>query len=169
MEEIWKDVRGYEGIYQVSNLGNVKTLKRNMLLKVNNTSKYDYVKLYKNGKGKVKKIHRLVAENFIENPNKLECVNHKDENKKNNNVNNLEWCTKKYNCNYGTIKERMSKSLSKYKIAQKDKNGNIIKIWQSVWDIEHNTSYKKGNIRCCCQNKHNYAYGYKWEYIPINL
>lgn len=92
-------------------------------------------------------------------------LNHKDENKRNNDVRNLEWCTKLYNCNYGKRNEKMSKAKSKYKIVQKDKKGNIIKIWENIWELEHNTKYKKQNIRYCCQNKWKYAYDYKWEYL----
>lgn len=165
MKEIWKDIKGYEGKYQISNLGNVKTLKRNKILKPNKSGEYDYVILYMNGKGKIKKIHRLVAENYIENPNGLECVNHKDENKRNNVVNNLEWCTKQYNCNYGKRNEKMSKSNSKYKIVQKNKIGVILKIWKNIWELEHNTSYNKSVIRQCCKNRCKTAYGYKWEYM----
>lgn len=165
MKEIWKDINGYEGKYQISNFGRVKTLKRNRILRPNKSGEYDYVILYMNGKGKIKKIHRLVAESYIDNPNKLECVNHKDENKRNNVVSNLEWCTKQYNCNYGKRNEKMSKSNSKYKIVQKDSKGKIIKIWQNIWELEHNSIYKKQNVRLCCQNKYKYAYGYKWEYI----
>ena len=113
---------------------------------------------------KIKKIHRLVAEAFIDNPNNYLYINHKDENKKNNIVNNLEWCTKAYNNNYGTRNERMSKNKSKYKIIQKDKEGKIIKKWQNIWDLEHNTSYNKWVIRQCCKNKCKTVYGYKWEY-----
>lgn len=165
MQEIWKDINRYEGLYKISNFGKVMSLTRNKLLTINKTGEYDYVFLSKNGQFKIKKIHRLVAEAFIPNPNNLECVNHRDENKRNNRVDNLEWCTKKYNCNYGKRNEKMSKSKSKYKIVQKDKNNNIIKIWNSIWDLEHNTSYNKWVIRQCCKNKCKTVYGYKWEYM----
>lgn len=165
MKEIWKDIEGYEGLYQINNFGSVKSLIRNIILKTNQFSEYDFVVLYKNGKGKIKKIHRLVAENFIDNPRNLECVNHKDENKRNNNYKNLEWCDKKYNCNYGNRNEKMSKTKSKYKIMQKDKNGKIIKIWENMKKLENDTFYKKENIRKCCQNRYKQAYGYKWQYI----
>lgn len=164
MKEIWKDIKGYEGLYQISNFGNVKTLRNSSFLKGTGTE-YKKVVLYKNKKAKIFYIHRLVAEHYIKNPNNYSCVNHKDENKMNNKANNIEWCTKQYNCNYGKRNEKMSKSLSKYKIVQKDKKGETIKIWENMWDLIHNTSYKKQNIRCCCQNKYKYAYGYKWEYI----
>lgn len=164
MKEIWKDINGYEGLYQISNLGKVKSIISNKILKGNENAEYIYVTLCKNGKQKIKKIHRLVAEAFIDNPNNYLYINHKDENKKNNIVNNLEWCTKAYNNNYGTRNERMSKNKSKYKIIQKDKEGKIIKNWQNIWDLEHNTSYNKWVIRQCCKNKCKTVYGYKWEY-----
>ena len=115
MEE-WRDIEGYEGLYQVSNLGRVKSLRNNKtrkekILKVKkNTTGYLYFSLYKNNVGKNYLLHRLVAEAFLENPNNYPCINHKDENKEKNNVNNLEWCTYLYNSNYGTRTERIVKS-----------------------------------------------------------
>lgn len=166
MQEIWKDIKGFEGLYQISNLGRVKSLKNNKILK-NMTNEYYFVGLYKNKIKKYMKIHRLVAQAFIPNPNNYSCINHKDENKFNNNVNNLEWCSKKYNCNYGSRNEKMSKTKSLYKIIQKDKNNKIIKIWNNAWDLQHNTSYNIHVIRQCCKNKCKSVYGYKWEYNPI--
>ena len=165
MKEVWRDIKDYEGLYKISSKGKVFSLKTNKLMKINKCGEYDYVALYKNSKKKIQKIHRLVAENFIENPNNLECINHKDENKRNNRVYNLEWCTKKYNCNYGKRNEKMSKSLSKYKIIQKDIQENIINIWDNIWDLEHNTNFNKWVIRQCCKNRCKTAYGYKWEYL----
>jgi len=110
MEE-WKDVRGYEGIYKVSSHGRVKSLQRvgyggriidERIMKLNPDSDgYLILGLHKNGKTETKKVHRLVAESFVENPNGFKEVNHKDENKTNNCVENLEWCTTKYNLTYG--------------------------------------------------------------------
>ena len=121
MEEIWKDIAGYEGLYQVSNEGNVRTIKRQGtkggLLKIRVSYKYAvnycYVGLCKNGRRKSFWIHRLVAQAFIPNPDVLPQVNHKDQNPSNNMVNNLEWCTLKYNMNYGTIRERQKDTCSK--------------------------------------------------------
>lgn len=101
MEE-WKNVIGYEGLYEVSNKGNVRNVRRNTLLKLSK-NRYGYIQvyLYKNGIRKGFRVHRLVAEAFLSNPDNLPQVNHKDEDKTNNNVDNLEWCDQKYNVNYG--------------------------------------------------------------------
>ena len=120
MEEIWKDIKGYEGLYQVSNLGRVKSLGRwvykeyrgkrwqgeKILKQIKNKFGYLRVYLYKNRKAKCYAIHRLVAQVFIPNPYNLPQVNHKDEDKSNNRVDNLEWCTSFYNNEYGTRKKR---------------------------------------------------------------
>ena len=117
MKEIWKDIPEYEGLYQVSNLGNVRSLNYNRtgeikLLKQGNVNGYKVVILYKDGKKKNYLVHRLVAIAFLPNPNNLPIINHKDENPSNNNVNNLEWCTQAYNTNYGEgIKRRVQSRL----------------------------------------------------------
>ena len=129
MQEIWKDIEGYEGLYQVSNKGRVKSLKRKIcsnsnhkyntlsekLLKLSGGGKYIQVILCKNGKKSAKLVHRLVAQAFIPNTNNLPCVNHKKKKKKNNDVRNLEWCTYKYNNEYnGRIdkcRDKISKTL----------------------------------------------------------
>ena len=125
-KRIWKDIPGYEGLYQVSNTGKVRSLNyrgtgQTKILKQNIT-RYGYktLALCKNGKDKRYFVHRLVAEAFIPNPNNLPYVNHKDEDKTNNAVWNLEWCTHEYNMNYGTINERRSKT-------RREKNGGLLK------------------------------------------
>ena len=158
MKEIWKEIKGYEGLYWVSNKGRVKS-KRKILQSIK--GEYLKVGLSKNGIQKTLTIHRLVAQTFIKNKNNYNFVNHKDENKYNNFVNNLEWCTNKYNCNYGKRNIELSKNLSKYKIIQKDKQNNIIRIWNNMWEITHNTNFKKSNIQKCCQKKQNTAYNIK--------
>ena len=124
-EEIWKDIEGYEGLYQVSNFGRIKSLpryhktkssycsKERILKTIHNDRGYEMVGLSKNWKKKKIFVHRLVAETFIENPNNYKQVNHINEMEKDNNtVENLEWCNCKYNCNYGTRNERIRRSKS---------------------------------------------------------
>ena len=114
MKEIYKDIKNYEGLYKISNMGNVLSLKTNKLLKINKiTNGYCAVQLCKNGKRKLFLVHRLVAEHFISNPNNYNEVNHKDENKHNNTAKNLEWCTRKYNMNYKNLPKRQ-KLLKEY-------------------------------------------------------
>lgn len=113
MKEVWKDIKGYEGEYKVSNYGRVKSLKNHkekILKQWKNNKGYLNIALYKNKKSKMYRVHRLVALAFIPNPENLPEVNHKDEIKENNHVDNLEWCDRKYNMNYGTVRERLSKT-----------------------------------------------------------
>lgn len=120
-EEIWKDIEGYEGLYQVSNLGRVRSFDRIdrlgrlrpgvILRPLMNTYGYIQVSFCKEGKEKKLQVHRLVAQAFIPNPEGLPQINHKDENPKNNRVDNLEWCDGKYNCNYGTRNERQVQTM----------------------------------------------------------
>lgn len=110
--EVWKSVVGYEGLYSVSNFGRIKNSRTNHILKPQRLSKgYQGVTLYKNNKRKTQKVHRVVAIAFIPNPTNLPSINHKDEDKTNNHVDNLEWCDAKYNNTYGTFAQRISKAL----------------------------------------------------------
>ena len=167
MKEIWKDINGYEGLYQVSNLGNVKSLKTNKILSPVG-KEYKHVILYNKGDRKTLKIHRLVAEAFIPNPENKPQVNHKDEDKYNNIVENLEWCTHEENMNHGTKQDRESKIKTKYNVLQYDLEGNLIKKWFNLREITMNTNYKKANIMYCCRHKNKTAYGYRWEYSLID-
>ena len=128
LTEEWRDIEGYEGLYQVSNLGRVKSLARvvmrsdgkpntvnEKILKDGITKGYCAVVLCKDRKKKMYKVHRLVAMAFLSNPHNLPEVNHKDENKKNNRVDNLEWCTSLYNNNYGTCIQRRVNTVVKNK------------------------------------------------------
>lgn len=158
------------GLYQVSNLGNVRSFNYNKAKKIQHLKKvvinkrgYLAVGLSKNGIFKIKTVHRLVAETFISNPNNLPQVNHIDENKLNNSVTNLEWCTNKYNINYGTRKERISEKKGR-KIIQLDKDDNIIKVWNGTCQASKELKINEGNIWEACNNKRKTAGKYKWKY-----
>lgn len=175
MEELWKDIKGYEGLYQVSNTGKVRSLnfnrtKRQKIIKpYKQKNGYMYVCLSKDGKKTLKRIHRLIAETFL--IEKLD-VNHKDGNKANNNVENLELCTRKEN-----IKEAFKLKLStsnlynwrknKYRTAeieQYDLNGNFIRKWESISKINKELGFQYSGISKCCKGKYKKAYGYIWKY-----
>ena len=116
IEKIWKPIIGYENLYKINNYGEVLSLRSNKILKPNNNGiGYFIIQLCKNGKRKNYLIHRLVAEHFLDNPNNLPEVNHKDEDKSNNFVDNLEWCKHKYNMNYKQLQKRqqISKEYNK--------------------------------------------------------
>ena len=164
MNEIYKDIQGYEGKYQISNLGNVYSLITNKILKPRLTlDGYYQVDLCKNGVKKHLYIHRLVAQSFLDNPKNYKIVNHKDENSMNNIVSNLEWCDSTYNNNYGNCKRKISEANS-IKINQYDMDGNFIKQWLGINNIERCLKINKGNICMCCKGKRNNAGGYKWKY-----
>ena len=181
MVEVWKDIEGYEGKYQISNLGNVKSLnyngrkgvEKNLVPKVNNYGRL-WVELFMNGKKKQFLIHRLVAMAFIPNPNNLPQINHIDENPKNNVVDNLEWCTGEYNVKYfyerhpGHAKNR--KSSEKYNrrlnkpVNQIDENGNVVKCWEDSRTITRETGKNQWSIIQCCKGERHTAYGFRWQY-----
>lgn len=165
-EEIWKDVKGYEGLYKVSNLGRVKAIRNNLIRKPRaGRHGYLYVNLCKNGVHKTFKIHRLVALHFIENPNNHPMINHKDEIKTNNIVDNLEWCDEKYNVNYGTGLLRRAKTQTR-KIIQYSIKGEIIKEWNGLREIKENTGFSQSSISQCCNKKYKTSYGFVWRYAP---
>ena len=168
--EIWKDITGYEGLYQVSNLGRVKSLK----YKRSNKEKiiksyvrklgYLAVSLYKENKFKIFSIHRLVAQAFVPNPNNLPCINHKDENPSNNIWTNLEWCTYEYNNNYGAHNIRQANTKSK-PIKQISLDGTVVKIWPSALVACKENEYNRSSISFCCKGIRKTHKGYLWAYL----
>lgn len=146
--EIWKPVVGYEGLYEVSNTGNVKSLgnkvwKNARILKpqVRGKSGYLFVRLSKDGQAKGINIHRLVAETFIPNPLNLPIVNHKDENRTNNHVDNLEWCTVSYNSKY-SMKLHPERGMDCYKKCFIDKDGKM----KSSFSVKGNPHKNKQRV-----------------------
>lgn len=164
-EEIFKEIAGYEGLYEVSNFGNVRSLKygKTRTLKHYKTRNgYQQVDLYKNSKRNHHYIHRLVATAFIENPDNLPEINHKDEDKTNNVVSNLEWCDHIYNSNHGTRNERVADALSE-KVVQLTLEWEFIKEWESVNECGRN-GFDKSNVSACCNGKRKTHNGYRWMF-----
>ncbi len=182
MKEIWKDIKGYEGLYQVSNLGRVKSLKRlandrngfrNVSEKIKNLRTnnrgYSIINLSKNGERKTYKVHRLVAQAFIPNLSNKPQLNHKDGNKQNNRVNNLEWCTisenqkHAYNKNLRNVQKRGNNGNSK-PVNQYDLNGNFIKRWDCITDACEMLNIQQSGISSCCIGIYKTSHGYIWKY-----
>lgn len=165
MIEIWKDIVGYEGLYQVSNLGRVKSSFRykKILKQFEDNKDYLRVTLYKNNKSKSIKVHKLVAEAFIPNPNNYNCVNHKDENKTNNNVENLEFCSFYYNLMYGTRVQRIAEKNNK-PILQFDLEGNFIKEFESITQASKELNNSLNNISQCCLGRSRTSKGYIFRF-----
>lgn len=170
MQEIWKDIKGYENIYQISNKGNVKSLNykqtgREKILKPSvDKDGYLFVCLCKNRKVKPFKVHRLVAEAFISNPNNYPCVNHKNEIKDNNRLENLEWCTVKYNNIYNGRQKRIAEKLSKPVLKIDPISNEIVAEFPSIKEVERQLGYKQGNISKCCKGNRKTVGGFKWRY-----
>ena len=156
-----RDVVGYENIYGVTSCGKIWSYKYKKFLKPRvNRGGYFQVDLMKNGERKTYSLHRIVAEAYLPNLENLPQVNHKDENKANNCVNNLEWCDCKYNNNYGTRNEKVANS-HKIPILQFDLNGNFIREWGSASDVGREV---KSTICKCLKGKYKQAYGSIWKY-----
>ena len=155
------DVKGYEGLYAVTSCGKIWSYRRQKFLKPATVrGGYLQVKLFKNEKSKQFYVHRLVAEAYLPNLENLPEINHKDENKANNCLQNLEWCDAKYNSNYGTRNDRLASS-NKKPILQLTLDGEFVREWPSTVDVGIEVS---SNICHCLRGQQKSAYGFKWVY-----
>jgi hypothetical protein len=181
--EIWKDIEGYEGIYQVSNLGQVRSLDRyteqvglqgstferfrrgTIIKQTPNKRGYLMVGLYDASVHKKRRlyVHRLVAFAFVPGYSEDKEVNHKDEVITNNHADNLEWITQRENLNYGTRGYRVNKNRS-VGVEQYDTEGHLIATFKSMNDAERETGIYRNSIKLCCQGKTKTAKGYRWRY-----
>lgn len=175
--EVWQDIPGYEGRYQASTYGRIKSLERTVSFgNRNRTITSRIIKpffcsagyLYVRMPDRKKSVHRLIALTFIPNPDNLPQVNHMDEKPINNRVENLEWCTPKYNSNYGTRKQKLSElnknhlSLSK-RVIQYSVDGKFIASYPSLREVERITKFNHGNLSQAIM-KQKTAYGFLWQY-----
>lgn len=179
MNEIWKDIQGYEGFYRVSNTGNVKSVERfikhplygeriaysRILKSAKNNRGYLCVSLWKDGKGISKTIHRLVLNAFIPNINNEPEINHIDGNKENNILTNLEWSSISNNRKHA-YSNKFKLPPNEKKVIQKSINGEIIHIFNSLCEAERITGISKGEISKVCSRYRNrkIAKGFKWEF-----
>lgn len=178
LNEIWKDIAGYEGMYQVSNFGRVRSLNyRNTgRIEIRKTfimkNGYESVSLCKNQKYTSHYVHRLVASAFVENPNNLLEVNHINEDKLDNRAENLEWCDRSYNMAYGTGHMRSAEkqtgrtnTKSNKKVAQYTMEGELVTIYPSASEIKRVLGYNRGHVCECARGICKQAYGFKWRYV----
>lgn len=190
--EKWRDIENYEGLYQVSNLGNIRSIDRIInyadcrirfhkgrnIMQALNRQGYLQVSLSNNGFKKTFRVNRLVAEAFIPNPNNLPEVNHKNEDKHNNAVYNLEWCTPKYNCNYGDRNKKISSKIDYKRIGEINKKKLSKTVFQyssslkllRTWDSTVQCSeygFNTSGISQCCNKKINTYKGFIWSYEKL--
>lgn len=180
MQEEWRDIKGYEGYYQVSNLGKVRSVDR--ITKANQsgvrfvkgkvikshtttTSKYQYVDLRKNGKRKHFSVHRLVAQAFVPNPDNFPQVNHINENIYDNRSENLEWCTQKYNNNYGSHSKKQQEARTSVKtcVVQMNDKKEILGIYCSQWEATRKTGTRQSSISSVLSGRAKTANGFYWR------
>lgn len=174
INEQWRPVEGYEGLYEVSNLGRIKSLNYNhtgveKVLKPKNNKGYLRVDLRKDGKHKFFLVHRLVATAFLPNPEGFEQVNHINEDKTNNCVDNIEWCSRRYNNNYGTRNVRIGAALSKPVEASKYQDFSEICLRFSSTAEAGRNGYQFQNVSACCRgcysaNRRNFYKNLYWRF-----
>ena len=159
--ETFVKVEGFEN-YEVSNLGKVRNIKSGIMLKPYLNHGYLMLCLYGYNKRKNLLLHRIIATAFIDNPGKKPQINHIDENKLNNDLSNLEWCTERENAIHGTRTKRVAEKLSK-KVIQLDLNDNILNVFKSMRQAERETGIDATSISACCNGKRKSAGRFKWR------
>lgn len=184
MEEIWKPVVGWEGLYEVSSFGRVRSLDREIVNKAGfrqsftgrilsparDKDGYDRVVLAREGRRYNRIVHRLMAQSFIPNPENFPEVNHKDEDKTNNLLSNLEWCSDKYNVNYGTGLQRRTASQRNHPreskpVQQFSKKGELLNVYPSIKEASRQTGIKTESISLSCRGLLKYCHRYYWRFI----
>lgn len=181
--EIWQNINGFEGLYKISTAGRIKSLgnglstnsetKKERIIKTNfSKTGYEKVKLFKNGVRYYFSVHRLVAITFLDNGSNLREVNHKDGNKSNNNVSNLEWVSSSENQKHafrlGLQKSKIgSNNKQSKKVAQYDLDGNLIRVFDCIKQVKRELGFNSYGIIKCCKKEKRYktAYKFKWEYV----
>ena len=177
---MWKDIIGYENQYEINEKGEVRNKKTKKILSISkSTNGYLKVHLYKNNMLKNCYIHRLIAEMFIPNPHNYLCVNHKDGNKTNNKIDNLEWCSYSmnnkhaYNNKLKTITNKFKNSMKengikrRKSVLQYSLDGCLIKEWKSITEIKNTLGFSISNISRCCRNEQLIANNYIWKYKEV--
>lgn len=170
--EEWRDIPNYEGLYQVSNMGRIKSLRdkygnyrEKILSQYECSNGYLYVLLYKEGKRKNCSVHRLVGNAFLDNPSNLPCFNHKNEIKTDNRVENLEPCDYQYNNTFGSRTAKAVEKQSK-RVYQYTKDYELVAIWESTQECSRN-GFCQGNISKCCRGKLKQHKGFIWSYTHL--
>lgn len=180
--DLWKDIPNFEGLYQANINGEIRSLYTNKILKPEK-SKNGYMKvmLCKNKKRKLFSVHRLIIETFIGKVDDMD-VNHKDCNKQNNKLSNLEYCTRSDNIKHSfdnklqiakkgqehpLYKKYGKENKTSRKVEQYDLNNNFIKLWDSIMDVERELGINNGNVSSCCNGKKMSAGGFKWKHHTI--
>lgn len=170
-QEVWKDVIGFEGLYQVSSLGKVKSVRRNRLLCFHNTSNgYYQVHFHRDGKATYEYVHRVVAKAFLPEPlpEQIE-VNHKDENRHNNAASNLNWCTPSENRRWGNCQQKQHDAKARNgktkPVAMLSQSGSVVAVFPGLHAAERATGARRACISRCCRGTIATAKGYVWKYI----
>lgn len=165
---MWRKIKGFESLYEISNEGEVRNLKTGALI-TGSTNSYGYrvVRLRKNGKNYDYKLHRLLAKTFIENPFNYDCVNHIDGNKLNNSLENLKWCTRGYNNKHA--REQLSLDFSEKPIVQSTLDGKFIALWRNANMIANCLGFSPTTISSCCKGTQKTAYDFLWRYSDFQI